>query len=434
MSRRRSKSRDISRHRKNGEIKGEEDIQFKKEDRDLKRHNHEYGKEQSKAYQKRSQENKQSNSLPTKSREENDVKQREHLGTLLPKEGGSVKEDVKRNADGTSSSVERHQPSSKEECGRGSIKEHENWDGPRCPKCGQICKDKNGLRNHVLSHYYEIIFEVLHTFLLYYLIHFTLRSFGFNSLVTQLSFNITFPQVLPSSVPFSCPECGKGWRDKFSLARHYAYSHNMLFELTDVTPKMLDAENTKKNQSCDIKSGKDGYKKEEATRRDTPSSRTNPEKRDIKSEVQKQAKLEKEDLKLKESVAALSVKSDGNFVAWQKSFGKSDGEKEVEEGKKRSREGETKEEGRERREKRRMNKGAERKDFKVRDGREDKNDASVKSTQDFHSSSKNLMFEDQTIRGGVGVKKMENDIEAEFADLPDPVYACKPECRCGFHN
>ena len=135
----------------------------------------------------------------------------------------------------------------------------------------------------------------------------------------------------------------------------------MLFELTDVTPKMLDAENTKKNQSCDIKSGKGGYKKEEATRRDTPSSRTNPEKRDIKSEVQKQVKLEKEDLKLKESVAALSVKSDGNFVAWQKSFGKSDGEKEVEEGKKRSREGETKEEGRERREKRRMNKGTERK-------------------------------------------------------------------------
>merc|ERR1719447_2680908 len=278
MSRRRSKSRDISRHRKNGEIKGEEDIQFKKEDRDLKRHNHEYGKEQSKAYQKRSQENKQSNSLPTKSREENDVKQREHLGTLLPKEGGSVKEDVKRNADGTSSSVERHQPSSKEECGRGRIKEHENWDGPRCPKCGQICKDKNGLRNH----------------------------------------------VLPSSAPFSCPECGKGWRDKFSLARHYAYSHNMIYELTDVTPEMLHAENTK-NQSCDIKSGKDGYKKEEATRRDTPSNRTNPEKRDIKSEVQKQAKLEKEDLKLKESVAALSVKSDGNFVAWQKSFGKSDG-------------------------------------------------------------------------------------------------------------
>ena len=98
----------------------------------------------------------------------------------------------------------------------------------------------------------------------------------------------------------------------------------MLYELTDVTPEMLDAENTK-NQSCDIKSGNGRYEKEEATRRVTPSSRTNPERRDIKSEVQKQVKLEKEDVKLKESVAALSVNSDGNFVAWQKSFGKNNG-------------------------------------------------------------------------------------------------------------
>ena len=80
-----------------------------------------------------------------------------------------------------------------------------------------------------------------------------------------------------------------------------------------------------------------------------------------------------------------------------------------------------------------MEKRAERKAFKVRDGREDKNDASVKSTQDFHSSTTNLMFEDQTMRGGVGVKIMENNIEDEFPDLPDPVYACKPECRCGLH-
>ena len=217
----------------------------------------------------------------------------------------------------------------------------------------------------------------------------------------------------------------------------------MLYELTDVTPEMLDAENTK-NQSCDIKSGNGGYEKEEATNRDTPSSRTNPERRDIKLEVQKQAKLEKEDVKLKESVAALSVKSDGNFVAWQKSFGKNNGEKEVKEGKKRSKEGESKEERRERREKRRMDKRAERKAFQVRDGREDKNDAeskhfgrdaktSVKSTQDFHSPTKSLISEDQTIRGGVGVKKMENNIEDEFPDLPDPVYACKPDCRCGLH-
>ena len=217
----------------------------------------------------------------------------------------------------------------------------------------------------------------------------------------------------------------------------------MLYELTDVTPEMLDAENTK-NQSCDTKSGKGGYKKGEAARRDTPSSRTNPEKRNIKTEVQKQVKLEKEDVKLKESVAALSDKSDDNFEAWQKSSGKNNGEKEVKEGKKRSKEGESKEERRERREKRRMDKRAERKAFQVRDGREHKNDAeskhfgrdaktSVKSMQDFHSSTKSLIFEDQTIRGGVGVKKMENDIEDEFPDLPDPVYACKPECRCGLH-
>ena len=91
-----------------------------------------------------------------------------------------------------------------------------------------------------------------------------------------------------------------------------------------------------------------------------------------------------------------------------------------------------------------MDKRTERKDFKVRDGCEDKNDAEskhfgrdaktpVKSTQDFHSSTKKLMFEDETIRGGVGVMKMEHNIKDEFADLPDPVYACKPECRCGFH-
>merc|ERR1712038_2255307 len=104
---------------------------------------------------------------------------------------------------------------------------------------------------------------------------------------------------------------------------------------------------------------------------------------------------------------------------------------------KENKEGETKEERRERREKRRTDKRAERKALKVRDGREDKNDTeskhfgrgvktSVKSMQDFHSPTKSLIFEDQTIRGGVGVKKMDNDdndVEDEFADLPDPVYA-----------
>ena len=43
---------------------------------------------------------------------------------------------------------------------RGSVKEHANWNGPECPKCAQVCKNKEGLRNHVLSHYYEVFFEV----------------------------------------------------------------------------------------------------------------------------------------------------------------------------------------------------------------------------------------------------------------------------------
>ena len=43
---------------------------------------------------------------------------------------------------------------------RGSVKEHDNWNGPECPKCAQVCKNKEGLRNHVLSHYYEVFFEV----------------------------------------------------------------------------------------------------------------------------------------------------------------------------------------------------------------------------------------------------------------------------------
>ena len=43
---------------------------------------------------------------------------------------------------------------------RGGVKEHDNMDGPACSKCGQVCKNKEGLRNHLLSHYYEVFFEV----------------------------------------------------------------------------------------------------------------------------------------------------------------------------------------------------------------------------------------------------------------------------------
>ena len=49
---------------------------------------------------------------------------------------------------------------SKSFASRGGVKEHDNMEGPACPKCGQVCKNKEGLRNHMLSHYYEVFFEV----------------------------------------------------------------------------------------------------------------------------------------------------------------------------------------------------------------------------------------------------------------------------------
>merc|ERR1712126_798135 len=94
----------------------------------------------------------------------------------------------------------------------GKVKEHDNLDGPVCPKCEQICKNKDGLRNHLLSHYYYLFFE-----------------------------------VLPEVSPFTCPECDKeASRDRITLTRHYAFAHNKIFELTDVTPDMLNPSSPKK--------------------------------------------------------------------------------------------------------------------------------------------------------------------------------------------
>ena len=166
--------------------------------------------------------------------------------------------------------------------------------------------------------------------------------------------------------PFTCPECDKdASRDRITLTRHYAFAHNKLFEMTDVTPEMLSPSNTT-NQSMELKQfGRKEQDEGDVVNQNSKSEdpfKVKQKKEDVKLEVKEDLKLEKkEDLKLKESVAALSVKSDSNFVQWQKSFGKHD----IRGSKKRNREGETKEERRERKEKRRMErKEAERREAK----------------------------------------------------------------------
>jgi len=84
------------------------------------------------------------------------------------------------------------------------VKAHDNETGPECFKCGQICKDNSNLKNHVLSHYYQVFYD-----------------------------------VLPDSKPFPCPECGNTSRDRITLVRHFAFTHKKLFEMTDVTPEHI---------------------------------------------------------------------------------------------------------------------------------------------------------------------------------------------------
>ena len=47
--------------------------------------------------------------------------------------------------------------------------------------------------------------------------------------------------MTPDARPFACPTCGKENRDRITMIRHFAFSHGMIFELTDVTPEMLNS-------------------------------------------------------------------------------------------------------------------------------------------------------------------------------------------------
>ena len=85
---------------------------------------------------------------------------------------------------------------------QGTVKAHDNEGGPECFKCGQVCKDNSNLKNHVLSHYYQVFYE-----------------------------------VLPDSKPYPCPLCESTSRDRITLVRHYAFTHKKLFEMTDISPE-----------------------------------------------------------------------------------------------------------------------------------------------------------------------------------------------------
>ena len=107
--------------------------------------------------------------------------------------------------DGTEGMLEE---GSIQDCEKDNVKDKHKKNVRTCPKCRLMFKDKRrsheGLNRHVLSHYYQVFFD-----------------------------------VLPRCKPFPCPICGKFNRDRFTLVRHYAFTHKMVYELTDLTPEDL---------------------------------------------------------------------------------------------------------------------------------------------------------------------------------------------------
>jgi len=88
----------------------------------------------------------------------------------------------------------------------GTVRAHGNVFGPKCFKCGKVCKNLSNLKNHVLSYYYQVFFD-----------------------------------VLPDREPYLCPhpDCNNRppSRDRITLVRHFAFYHRKLFEMTEVTPE-----------------------------------------------------------------------------------------------------------------------------------------------------------------------------------------------------
>ena len=75
----------------------------------------------------------------------------------------------------------------------------------KCSKCGLSFNDRvSNVRRHILSHYEQV-----------------------------------FLVVLPDRIPFNCPICDMSFKWRGSLVRHFAFSHQKIFELTYLTPEDL---------------------------------------------------------------------------------------------------------------------------------------------------------------------------------------------------
>ena len=48
-----------------------------------------------------------------------------------------------------------------------------------------------------------------------------------------------FDNVITAKEPFNCPICNKAHKKRGTLVRHYAITHNKIFEMTDLTPQAL---------------------------------------------------------------------------------------------------------------------------------------------------------------------------------------------------
>ena len=94
----------------------------------------------------------------------------------------------------------------------GRVRAHDNTSGPKCFKCGEICKNLGNLKNHVLSHYYQVFYD-----------------------------------EIPDSKPYKCPLCKDHHSmDRITLIRHFAFYHKKLFVMTDVTPEDIKFAGMKK--------------------------------------------------------------------------------------------------------------------------------------------------------------------------------------------